>query len=277
MRRVHRTQLQNAPYNPRKIDKRAREKLRKNLKDVGLVEPPTWNESTGNILSGHQRVAALDSLEGQQDYLLDVSVVQMELAKERQQNVFMNNPSTQGDYDLTMLAALLKQDDFEPASAGFDKLDLEVVFSDDELGQMFKLDAAAQAVMADIASVGGVKAERVAAAGPENEAGEGAEDDGDAGEGGEQSGDEPAAAAEPAQRRSDAVKEFMAAKDDKHDTETYAVVVFTTRREREIFMATCQYDKDQRYIDGARVFSRLGIDPNDAQWATAFDEQPVHA
>lgn len=268
--------LQNAPYNPRKIDKRAREKLRKNLKTVGLVEALSWNEVTGHVLSGHQRLAQLDALEGSQDYMLDVNVVHMELAAERQQNAFMNNPSTQGDYDLTMLAALLKQEDFDAAAAGFDRLDLEVVFSDDELGQMFKLDEAAKGVLADLGSVGGLKAERA----PLAQSGGGetqpqvveVEDADGEGDDPDHDPDDPEPAA-PAQRRSDAVKEFMAAKDSASDTETYAVVVFTTRKEREIFMAACGQDPDTRYIDGARVFSRLGIDPSDGQWAEAFEAQ----
>lgn len=279
MRRVHRSQLQNAAYNPRKIDKRAREKLRKNLKTVGLVEALTWNETTGNLLAGHQRIALLDSLEGSQDYMLDVSVVRMDEKTERQQNVFMNNPSTQGDYDLTALASLLKGDDFKPEDAGFDRMDLEVVFSDTELSQIFKMDDAAKGVMNELASIGGVKAERPAepASTPTQPVRDDPDDDGDDdpddpddvdGEGGEPPLEQAAA---PAQRRSDAVKEFMATKNADNDTETYAVVVFTTRREREIFMAACGQDTDTRYIDGVRVFQKLGVDPNDGQWAQAFD------
>jgi hypothetical protein len=271
---VHRSDLKNADYNPRKIDKRAREKLRKNLKTVGLVEPITWNEITGNIVSGHQRVSLLDDLEGRKDYTLDVAVVRLDPHVERQQNVFMNNPSTQGDYDLTALATLLKQESFKPEDAGFDRLDLEVVFSDNELGQMFKMDDAAKAVMTELAGVGGIKAgpgEQKPGEQPIGEppTGEPADDDDDSD--GDEGDDEPLQA-EPGQRRSDAVKEFMNNKDGSSDTETYAVVVFTTRREREIFMAACGQDENTRYIDGVRVFSKLGIDPNDGQWAQAFDQ-----
>ena len=48
--------------------------------------------------------------------------------------------------------------------------------------------------------------------------------------------------------------------------------LFTTRREREIFMAACGSEPNTRYIDGSRVFSRPGIDPTDAAWAKEFDQ-----
>lgn len=243
---------------------------------MGLVEPPTWNERTGNIVAGHQRVAGLDDLEGTQDYFLDVAAVSLDDKQERQQNVFMNNPTAQGDYDMTVLATLLKQDDFDKTAAGFDRLDLETVFSDDELASMFKLDAAGQAVMKELGSVGGIKTGERAASEPtgaaaagDGERGPGDDEDDDGGDDNEPD-EQPLAAA--GQRRSDAVKEFMASKDAGNDTETYAVVVFTTRREREIFMACCGQDANTRYIDGVKVFSKLGIDPTDAAWAQQFDQ-----
>jgi hypothetical protein len=262
---VHRSQLLAAPYNPRKIDKRAREKLRANLQKVGLVNALVWNEVTGNLVAGHRRLELLDDLEQGTDYLLDVDTVQMTAKQEKEENVFLNNPTAQGDYDLTGLATLLKSDDFDKKLAGFDRLDLEMVFTDAELGSMFLADDATKQVMKDLAAVGGVKSEPQAAREPERDP----DDPGAAaGEAPDAAGSEPA---EPAQRRSDAVKEFMRTKDSGSDTETYAVCVFTTRREREIFMAACGQNANTRYIDGAKVFSRLGIDPEGAEWAAMFD------
>ena len=62
--RVSRTELKNAPYNPREIDEKAKKRLKKVLMKIGLVEPIVWNKRTKNIVGGHQRISILDSLEG---------------------------------------------------------------------------------------------------------------------------------------------------------------------------------------------------------------------
>ena len=234
-----------------------------------------WNEVTGNLVGGHQRIALLDDLEDSQDYLLDVDVVQLTPEREREVLVFLNNPTAQGDYDLTRLATLLKDDKFDKKLAGFDRLDLEVVYTDAELGGMFSADTVSKQVMADLAAVGGMKTDR---AQPESQPSAAAPVDGEVPEEGDDANElEPdqvrdgATPTGPAQRRSDAVKEFMRSKDDSSDTETYAMVVFMTRREREIFMAACGQDPNTRYIDGVKVFSKLGIDPEGAEWAAMFD------
>jgi hypothetical protein len=57
---IHRTQINNAPYNPRQISDKARKMLQKNLATVGLLSPIVWNQRTGNIVAGHQRIDAMD-------------------------------------------------------------------------------------------------------------------------------------------------------------------------------------------------------------------------
>jgi len=290
---VHRSQLLNAPYNPRTIDKRAREKLKKNLKEVGLVEAPSWNVTTGNLLSGHQRVAILDLLVGHGNYLLDVCQVELEPKVEKTQNAFLNNPMAQGDWDVTALAGLLKTEDFDHVAAGWDRLDLEVWFTDDELAGMFAPDEAAKEVFADLARVGGIKQPNAAPPTPapaheatptdaDNSDGDvGAVDDRDGadlrdGDDGGDGGGLPASAAPPVERRSDAVKSYMATRNEANDTELYSIVVFESRKHREVFMAAMGQDPNTRNVDGARVFSRLGIDP-DAEWAKQFGPSALQA
>lgn len=117
---VHRSKLLNAPYNPRTLQETARRKLRANLKKVGLVEPPVWNERTGNLVGGHQRVSILDSLMGTDNYLLPVAKVDFDDKTEREQNIFLNNEEAQGDWDYEKMFAMFRDDKIDPDAAGFD-------------------------------------------------------------------------------------------------------------------------------------------------------------
>ena len=127
---IPRDQIRNAPYNPRVITESAKRKLRKNLEKIGLIEPIIWNKRTGNIVGGHQRIACLDSLEGSQDYLVPVSVVDMDEATEKQQNIFLNNAEAQGEWDMVGLADMLKGIP-DPELTGFDRGDLFQMFGCD--------------------------------------------------------------------------------------------------------------------------------------------------
>jgi hypothetical protein len=126
---IHRSQITNAPYNPRTINDEARKRLRQNIKKIGLVCTLTWNRRTGNLISGHQRLAALDALEGSQDYKLTVSAVDLDPKAEQEQNVFMNNPLTHGDWDIEKLEAMFAGG-MEADGAGFDAADVYQLFGD---------------------------------------------------------------------------------------------------------------------------------------------------
>lgn len=127
-RLVHRSALKNAPYNPRQISDDAKKKLRDNIKRVGLIDPVIWNETTGNLVGGHQRLAALDALEGNPSYSLTVAVVRMDEKTEKEQNIFLNNPNAQGDWDLEKLEKLVQ--DVSVEFTGFDPADIYQLFGD---------------------------------------------------------------------------------------------------------------------------------------------------
>jgi hypothetical protein len=120
---VHRSELKGASYNPRVMSDKARVKLKANLKRVGLVEPPVWNERTGHVVGGHQRLSILDALEGNADYTLRVAVVDLDERTEREMNVFLNNGEAQGDWDLEKLESLFN-DGVDWEHAGFDTNDV---------------------------------------------------------------------------------------------------------------------------------------------------------
>lgn len=124
---IHRSQLLNAPYNPRKIGAKQRTELKKNLKRVGLVGPLIWNEVTGNLVSGHQRIDILDELEKSADYELTVSVVSLDDKTEKEQNVFLNSTTFTGEFDLEKLAVMLNDGDIDYKLAGLDEYDLNVI------------------------------------------------------------------------------------------------------------------------------------------------------
>ena len=127
---IHRSEIKNAPYNPRQISDISRKKLRDSLGKMGLVQPICWNKRTGHIVGGHQRVAALDDLERTMDYSMSVAVVDVDLKMEKELNVFLNNTNAQGDWDLENLNILLKDAEIELENTGFDLGDVYQLFGE---------------------------------------------------------------------------------------------------------------------------------------------------
>jgi hypothetical protein len=130
---IHRQELKKAPYNPRSISDKAKKNLRKNFQKVGFLGGIVWNKRTGNIISGHQRIAALDACEASYDYMIEVSVVDLDEKTEKEQNVFMNNTSAQGDFDVEGLEVLMKDDSLDLDGMGFDLADKFQLFGSNEM------------------------------------------------------------------------------------------------------------------------------------------------
>ncbi len=133
MERVLRSSIIEHPKNPRRITDAAKKKLRDKMKDVGLLQPPIVNRTTGYLLSGHQRIAVMDSLErykdGKNDYLIDVSMVELEEKAEADMLVFLNNASAMGTWDTNSLGDLISEFKFE--DMGFERVDIEMLFDGD--------------------------------------------------------------------------------------------------------------------------------------------------
>lgn len=130
-REIQRSQINFANYNPRKITPEARKKLKANLKRVGILGGIVWNEITGNLVSGHQRVSVIDEVNKYDtetqgnDYRIRVEVVQMDEKTEKEQNIFMNNRSVQGEFDSDILRDLIRDIDY--SAAGLDDFDLNLL------------------------------------------------------------------------------------------------------------------------------------------------------
>lgn len=130
---ISRSQIQNAPYNPRIMDEGAKKRLKKNIAKHGLVAALTWNKRTGNLVGGHQRLEQLDALEKNQDYELTVCVVDVDEKEEATLNVQLNNPSMQGDWDLDKLAMISEDFGLDlSADLGFTESDIDFMFEGDE-------------------------------------------------------------------------------------------------------------------------------------------------
>jgi len=229
-RRLHRSQIQNAPYNPRVIDAYAKERLRENLSDVGLLEPLIWNATTGNLVGGHQRLAILDALEGSEDYYLDVAVVKLSEAAEREENVFLNNAEVQGEWDLQALADLFRSGTDVHAS-GFHPLDLRDMFEESGVPADFLEDSASSA-------------QDVLDAEPSPP---------------RQSSPSSQAAVPPP---ADDAVEPPSASPPRRRTKSAAPTVtvsFGSREDREAFMALLGLSTDERYVDGKRLVFKLGL------------------
>lgn len=133
---IHRSKIKNAPYNPRYIEDEARKRLKKGIKQHGLVGTLVWNKRTGNLVSGHQRLAIMDELEKTQDYELTVSVVDIAQKDEMELNVQLNNASMMGEFDVDAIVYMANEG-ADINSMGFSESDIDIMFGDSELMELF--------------------------------------------------------------------------------------------------------------------------------------------
>lgn len=87
--------LEAASYNPRSISEAALAGLSESMRRFGVVQPVVWNERTGRIVGGHQRVRVLRA-EGATE--VQVVVVTLDETEERALNVALNNPAISGEF-----------------------------------------------------------------------------------------------------------------------------------------------------------------------------------
>lgn len=136
---INRSDIQNAKYNPRIMDKGAKKRLKEGLEKHGLVSAITWNKRTGNLVGGHQRLEQLDNLEKNKNYSLDVCVVDVDEREEALLNIQLNNPSMQGDWDIDKLGDIVQDFDINFDDMGFTQLDVDLMFDgDDRFSKLFE-------------------------------------------------------------------------------------------------------------------------------------------
>lgn len=101
------TELKAAEYNPRKdLQPEDAEymKLRRSIEEFGYVEPIIWNERTGNVVGGHQRLKVLLE-QGKEE--IECVVVDLDDKDEKILNVLLNK--VKGRWDIGKLADLLQE------------------------------------------------------------------------------------------------------------------------------------------------------------------------
>jgi ParB-like chromosome segregation protein Spo0J len=144
---IARSAIKNADYNPRQISAQAKKKLRTGLEKLGLIQPLVWNQRTGNLVGGHQRLDILDKLAGgKTDYTLQCAVVDLTTAAEHEANILLNNPEAMGEWDLAKLDTALRVPGLRLEATGFDMADVFQVLGDSPFTQA---NADAVAALAD--------------------------------------------------------------------------------------------------------------------------------
>ena len=121
-----------AEYNPRKDLKRGDaeyEKLKRSITEFGYVEPVIWNQTTGRVVGGHQRLKVLQEM-GMTE--IDCVIIEVSEEKEKALNIALNKIS--GDWDTDKLALLitdLQGSDLDVSLTGFEPAEIDALFKDD--------------------------------------------------------------------------------------------------------------------------------------------------
>lgn len=123
--------LKDADYNPRvtlEPGMEEFEKLRASIETFGDVEPIVWNQRTGHVVGGHQRLAVLRWLKKKKT---TVSMVDMDENQEKLLNLALNK--AKGEWDTQKLEDLLSSMEAETIQlTGFNMDEVAVLLEDDE-------------------------------------------------------------------------------------------------------------------------------------------------
>lgn len=130
--------LKRAAYNPRKQLKegdKEYEKIKRSIEAFGNVEPLVWNERTGNLVGGHQRMTVLQDMGYTET---EVVVVNLEDTEEKQLNITLNK--VKGRWDFDKLAELLgEMEDVE--LTGFEQWEVDGLSTDyDHISDLLQED-----------------------------------------------------------------------------------------------------------------------------------------
>ena len=125
IRTLKAAEIKAAEYNPRRDlqpEDAEYEKLRRSIEEFGYIEPIIWNERSGNVVGGHQRLKVLLE-KGVED--IEAVVVDLGDKDEKILNVLLNK--VKGRWDIGKLADLLQQLDEAGAMelTGFEDWELQ--------------------------------------------------------------------------------------------------------------------------------------------------------
>jgi len=144
IKKVSVSELQTAAYNPRKDLQPGDpeyQKLKESINKFGCVEPIVWNERTGNVVGGHQRLKVLID-QGAEE--VEVSVVDLDPIEEKALNVALNKIS--GSWDMDKLADIMQElveADFASLT-GYDEKEIADMLKEAETFEMELNEASSQ-------------------------------------------------------------------------------------------------------------------------------------
>ncbi|MCL1942613.1 MAG: DNA methylase [Candidatus Azobacteroides sp.] len=228
---IKRSQINFAPYNPKKHSKEAINEQAKNIKRVGILGGIVWNKMTGNLVSGHKRTMALDKINKydgtpETDYDMKVEKVEMDGKTEKEQNVYMDAAYTNTMQDVDLLAELIPQIDYK--NAGLTEEDLSIIGVD----YLFQTDEET-AIASELDNLmSGTNGQKTA----EKEAKKAAV---------------KAMKEEIKQKANEKVQDMVA----------YIMISFDSSQAKEAFMRRFGYDKREKYIKGeafSEMIERIG-------------------
>lgn len=121
------SEIKPAAYNPRKDlqpGDAEYERITRSVDEFGLVEPLVWNQRTGNLVGGHQRLKVLAARGARE---VEVSVVDLPPQREKALNIALNKVA--GEWDDQKLAELLDDlcevPDFDVTLTGFEREEVD--------------------------------------------------------------------------------------------------------------------------------------------------------
>ena len=128
IRTLKATEIKAADYNPRKDlqpEDAEYKKLRRSIEEFGYVEPIIWNERTGNVVGGHQRLKVLLEKGAQE---IECVVVSLDDKDEKILNVLLNK--VEGGWDEEKLGDLLAELGEDATLTGFTQQEIDSLTND---------------------------------------------------------------------------------------------------------------------------------------------------
>lgn len=138
-----RSEVQIAPYNPRKISPQQKATLKRSIRKYGVVGGITVNKQTMTIVGGNQKVTIMDEIMGYPEkyYALLAEAIDVDYRTEVELNLMLNSENAHGEWDDMKVRELLP--DINYMDAGLTEEDLSLFGYDamvktegeDELGK----------------------------------------------------------------------------------------------------------------------------------------------
>ncbi len=133
IRKISIDKLNMAEYNPR-VDLRPEDeeyqKLKRSIETFGYVEPIVWNERTGNVVGGHQRLKIL-ILQGYKE--IDASCINVSELEEKALNAALNKIDGRWDFDkLKEVLLEIENSDIDTALSGFNDYEVKSLLFEEE-------------------------------------------------------------------------------------------------------------------------------------------------